>query len=114
MASSLAVVHNELSSSPEEYRSEELPEGAADASEISLASGPLLDSLPARDYLASFNDMPLLLWDGTDTTLEKLDEEAAKYTVEFQAAVGGCDKLEPDDLIPTPRSTRDLFCSQGG
>ncbi|KAM7206810.1 hypothetical protein V8F20_002516 [Naviculisporaceae sp. PSN 640] len=112
MASSLAVIHNELSSSPEEYRSEELPDGPADASEISLASGPLLESLPAGDFMASFSDMPLLLWDGTETTLRDLDDEAVKYTEEFHRAVGGCDQLEADELMSRPKSTRDLFCSK--
>lgn len=114
MASSVAVIHNELSSSPEEYKSEELPDSSKDASELSLASGPLLESLPANDYLASFSDMPLLLWDGTDTTLEDLDDEAAKYTKEFQRAVGGCEQLKADELIPRLKSTRDLFCLKGG
>ncbi|KAK4214826.1 hypothetical protein QBC37DRAFT_141170 [Rhypophila decipiens] len=114
MAKSLAVVHNELSSSPEEYKSEELPRRPADVTENSLASGPLLDSLPDTDFIPAFNDMPLLLWDGTDTTLDILDDEAAKYTARFRDAVGGCDVLDPDELLPIPKSTRDLFCSKGG
>jgi len=53
--------------------------------------------------------MPLLLWDGRDTTLAALDGAAASYADEFRRAVGGCQALAPGDLV-AGRSTNDLFC----
>jgi len=113
MASSLATVHNELYKSPEEYELETPEKSPIEPTEISLASGSLLESSLASGYLVPFNDMPLLLWDGTDATLESLDKNAARYTAKFQHAVGGCEGLLPDDLIPKQKSVRDLFCSKG-
>ncbi|KAK0715719.1 hypothetical protein B0H67DRAFT_248278 [Lasiosphaeris hirsuta] len=109
-AANLAAVHSELYRAPEEYEAE-LPEQAAEASEVTLATAPLLDSLPGGSGLSPFDEMPLLLWDGVTTELTKLDEFAAGYTKKFRAAVGGCEGLTPSELIPK-RSTRDLFCSR--
>ncbi|KAK0722178.1 hypothetical protein B0T26DRAFT_644426 [Lasiosphaeria miniovina] len=108
-AGNLAVVHNELYKAPEEYEADlrKTPEPA----ELSLTAGPLLESLPGDGSLLHFDDMPFLLWDGTPTNLVGLDASAADYAAEFRRAVGGCDSLAPDDLIPRA-SVGDLFCTR--
>ncbi|KAK0629821.1 hypothetical protein B0T17DRAFT_487064 [Bombardia bombarda] len=119
-ASNLAAVHIDLYRAPEEYAQEEEQQVARDISpaavaEMALAakSPPLLDSLPAGGNLMSFDDMPLLLWDGRSAVkLQDLDAEAADYAAEFRRAVGGCEALGPDELVPRRGSVRDLFCSR--
>ncbi|KAK3390382.1 hypothetical protein B0H63DRAFT_519608 [Podospora didyma] len=109
-ASNLATVHHELNKGPEEYEPE-LERDSAQVTEVTLTSGPLLNSLPSGGSLLPFNEMPLLLWDGTPTTLTDLDSAAADYVAEFRHLIGGCETLEPEDLIPR-KSVGDLFCTK--
>jgi len=111
-ASNLAVVHSELYRAPEEYEKDVRREGGHKADEeVALADGPLLDSLPSGGSLLPFDEMPLMLWDGTATKLKELDSNAAEYTAKFRKAVGGCEALSASDLLPK-KSARDLFCSK--
>jgi hypothetical protein len=105
----LAVVHKEMYRAPEEYEKEIKREGSADSTERVLAAGPLLESLPSGGTLPAFDEMPLLLWDGTTTKLTDLDWSAVEYSWELRSAVGGCEKMTPEELSPRP-SARDLFC----
>ncbi|KAL1842068.1 hypothetical protein VTJ49DRAFT_6138 [Mycothermus thermophilus] len=102
---SLVTVHTELYRAPEEY-----PGAGAGAGYNSELIAPatrnmLLESLA----LPSFEEMPLLAWDGRETAVEGLDKEAAAYTEEFRRAVGGCEKLREEEIKPRA-SMRDLFC----
>jgi hypothetical protein len=112
-ASNVATVHNELWQPPEERDGSDLTKDSTELTETTLASGPLIDSLPNGGTLPTFSDMPLLLWDGTVSSLASLDQTASDYTKEFRQAVGGCDELIPANLVPQ-RSTRDLFCQKTG
>jgi hypothetical protein len=105
----LAVVHNEMYRAPEEYEKEIKREGSTDSTERVLTAGPLLESLPSGGTLPAFDEMPLLLWDGTTTKLKDLDWSAVEYSWELRKAVGGCEKLTPSELLPR-QSARDLFC----
>jgi hypothetical protein len=109
----LATVHSELYRAPEEYEGElARAEGAAarDAERpVPAPGGTLVDSLPGRGILLDFDEMPLLLWDGSATTLRGLDDAAAAYADDFRRAVGGCQALAPADLV-AKKSTADLFC----
>ncbi len=112
----LATVHNELYRAPEEYEAD-APRGGSGgggARDVELPvpapGGTLVDSLPGRGRLLDFDEMPLLLWDGTPAaTLGRLDEAAAAYADGFRRAVGGCQALAPEDLV-AKTSTADLFC----
>jgi hypothetical protein len=111
-ARNLATAHNELYRAPEEYAREELAKNAPGSSAELPASGKggtLFESLPDRGRLLAFDEMPLLLWDGTATELEDLDGAAAEYANEFRRAVGGCEALTAEELVARG-STKDLFC----
>ncbi len=108
-ASNLAAVHSELYKAPEEYEAD-LTGDATEITEVTLASGALLDSLPDGGNLLPFDSLPLLAWDGELTSLSDLDSAAAEYAADFRKAVGGCEDLLPEDLI-VHKSTRDLFCT---
>lgn len=107
-ARNLAAVHNELYRAPEEYEGE-LEKDTPRNIEVALTGDVLFDSLPGRGALLPFSEMPLLLWDGKTTDLRSLDNAAAEYANEFRVAVGGCEALTPEDLVPR-RSMEDLFC----
>ncbi|SPQ19945.1 fe446de8-c8b1-46b6-acf4-6c25e5705497 [Thermothielavioides terrestris] len=108
-ARNLAAVHRELYRAPEEYEGE-LPKRVAPDTELPLSRGSTpFESLPDRGRLPGFDEMPLLLWDGAITGLRDLDDAAADYAKDFRRAVGGCDALTPEELVPRP-SMKDLFC----
>ena len=107
-ARNLAAVHNELYKVPEEYAAEALVD-TPERAEVTLAAGPLLDSLPGGGTLPPFDGLPLLGWDGAATTLAKLDAAAAEYASQIRSAIGGCENFLPEDLVPH-RSASDLFC----
>lgn len=104
----LATVHSELYRAPEEYEREFAQETPGNT-EFPIDGATLLENLPGGGKLLPFDEMPLLLWDGQATTLPGLDEAALGYVNEFRQAVGGCQALTPEDLIPKT-STKDLFC----
>ncbi|KAH8879659.1 hypothetical protein GQ53DRAFT_755739 [Thozetella sp. PMI_491] len=109
-ASNLAAIHTDLYKAPEEYDGDlEMEQGPI--AEVALASISLLDSLPDRGNLPTFDDLPLLKWDGDITTLEQLDGAAIEYVAEFRRAIGGCEELAPEDLM-RHKSTKDLFCTK--
>lgn len=105
LATNLATVHNELYRQPEEY---ELGGPAAqhdDEDEVVIHRESLLDSLPAKKQLPRFNDLPMLAWEGSRTTLEELDASAVGYASEFRVTIGGCGKSV------TPSLKDPLFCT---
>lgn len=105
----LATMHNELYRAPEEYE-RELPRDARRDAEMALSPGrTLFETLPDGGSLLPFDELPLLLWDGRETELADLDDAAADYASHFRAAVGGCEALAAEDLVPRV-STKDLFC----
>ncbi|KAG7287852.1 hypothetical protein NEMBOFW57_007369 [Staphylotrichum longicolle] len=104
----LATVHSELYRAPEEYETEFAKESAGN-SEFPIDGATLLENLPGGGKLLGFDEMPLLHWDGQATPLTGLDEAALGYAKEFRQAVGGCQTLTADDLLPK-MSTKDLFC----
>jgi hypothetical protein len=107
-ARNLATVHSELYRAPEEYEREAAKELPGNA-ELPVSGRALFESLPRGGRLLPFDEMPLLLWDGRVTGLYDLDEAAAAYANEFRRAVGGCQALTPEDLLPK-QSMGDLFC----
>ncbi|KAJ4300305.1 hypothetical protein N0V88_002978 [Collariella sp. IMI 366227] len=108
-ARSLTTVHTELYRAPEEYEEELERETPGGNAEFSLSQGAVFETLPGRGKLVPFDDMPLLLWDGTVTELKGLDDAAEEYTNSFRRAVGGCEALAPKELMPR-QSMGDLFC----
>lgn len=110
----MAVVHNELATPPEEYVNDQ-PSKGKETNEKELASGAVsvLDGLiPGIDgLLPPFKELPIMTWNGKVTSLEDFDEGVKDYASEFREAVGGCEDLEPEDLVPK-RSAADLFCEK--
>ncbi|KAK3990045.1 hypothetical protein QBC44DRAFT_74330 [Cladorrhinum sp. PSN332] len=108
IASTLATVHNELYRAPEEYERELAKDSITvdDKDEIAIGSSsrPIL-----QQTLPSFDEMPLLLWNGNPTDLLNLDAFAADYAYDFRRAVGGCEALTSEDLVPR-KDMGDLFC----
>lgn len=110
MVRNLATVHSELYRAPEEYERELARETLAGSVESPLSGGGnLFESLPDRGRLLSFDEMPLLHWNGHVTGLRELDDASADYARDFRRVVGGCGALSPEDLAPRP-SMKDLFC----
>ncbi len=107
-AKNLATIHGELYRAPEEYE-RELAKELPGSTELPVGGGTLFESLPGGGRMLPFDEMPLLLWDGTATNLWDLDDTAMVYTKEFRRAVGGCQRLAPEELAPRS-STKDLFC----
>ncbi|KAJ9138882.1 Glycosyltransferase 2 [Pleurostoma richardsiae] len=117
---SVAAVHNELYRPPEEYEKvvDELAPGDSNSNadtssgETTLASGTssLLAALPNGGTLPPFNDLPLLSWDGSKSSLQQLNEDALAYAAEWRRTVGGCPK-EKVRAMPQA-SAKDLFCKR--
>ncbi|KAK4039109.1 hypothetical protein C8A01DRAFT_36942 [Parachaetomium inaequale] len=110
-ARDLATVHSELYRAPEEYERELVRDEAPVVHTTELPvprGGTLFESLPGGRLLP-FGEMPLLQWDGRVMGLADLDGAAAAYAGEFRRAVGGCQALAAEDLLPKT-SMRDLFC----
>ncbi|KAL2131536.1 hypothetical protein VTI74DRAFT_4913 [Chaetomium olivicolor] len=108
IAKNLATVHTELYRAPEEYE-EELAKETPGGAESPVSGGTLFEALPGGGKLLPFDDMPLLLWDGTVTELTRLDDAAEDYANTFRRTVGGCEALAPKELLPR-QSMGDLFC----
>ncbi|KAK4161282.1 hypothetical protein QBC43DRAFT_99623 [Cladorrhinum sp. PSN259] len=110
IASTLATIHNELYRAPEEYESDlekdSVMSNDKDEIAIGTSSRPVL-----QQALPSFDEMPLLLWNGNPTDLLNLDAFAADYAYDFRRAVGGCEALTSEDLVPR-EDMGDLFCTK--
>lgn len=104
LAANLAIVHNELYQQPEEYENDGDLSKHDDGDEIVIHKESLLDSLPIHGVLPQFSAMPLLTWDGTETTVQKLDDDAVAYAAQFRNSVGGCAGTE------VPATAGRLFC----
>ncbi|KAL2175622.1 uncharacterized protein P884DRAFT_205502 [Thermothelomyces heterothallicus CBS 202.75] len=111
-ARNLATIHSELYRAPEEYEKELAGKELSKSSEFPVSGGTLFETLPGGK-LSSFDEMPILLWDGQITALSGLDDAAAAYANEFRLAVGGCEALSPADLT-RKSSMSDLFCMRDG
>lgn len=100
------MIHNELYRAPEEYEKELDKDLISDENiEFAMSSSrPIL-----QQTLPSFDEMPLLLWNGNPTDLLNLDAFAADYAYDFRKAVGGCERLTSEDLVPRA-DMGDLFC----
>ncbi|KAK0672330.1 hypothetical protein QBC41DRAFT_30043 [Cercophora samala] len=104
----LATTHNELFKGPEEYE-KELEVDGGNGDEVRLTSGPLLETV----RLLGFDEMPILSWQGKESGLERLDEEAGEYVREFRKAVGGrCDGWEGAE-VGERLAVGGLFCLKG-
>lgn len=107
-ARNLATIHHELYRAPEEYEGE-LPKETPSNPESPVSGRTLIESLPGGGRLLPFDEMPLLSWDGTATTLPALDNAATTYANDFRRAVGGCQALAAENLAAR-ESMKDLFC----
>lgn len=104
LAANLATVHSELYHQPEEYENDIDFSKHDDGDEIVIHKESLLDSFPNNGGLPKFQAMPLLTWDGTETTVQKLDDDAVAYAAQFRNTVGGCDGTK------VPETAGYLFC----
>ncbi|KAK4146759.1 uncharacterized protein C8A04DRAFT_9513 [Dichotomopilus funicola] len=109
-ARNLATVHTELFHPPEEYAPVKTGSAPFD-DEVPLTGKTLFETLPESGRLLTFDEMPLLLWDGRPTGLTGLDDAASIYTYDFRTAVGGCELLEEEEgELLAKKSMSDLFC----
>lgn len=104
LAANLATVHHELYQRPEEYENDGVLSKNNDDDEIIIHKASLLDSLPNHGVLPRFQEMPLLTWEGSKTTVQELDEAAVAYATRFRNSVGGCEGKK------MPQTTGFLFC----
>ena len=88
-ASTLATAHEDLSQVPEEYGAAN-PAPPKERKEVVLGESSIdtLHTLPNDGDLLPLQELPLLGWQGDETTVEKLDEEAREYLEKFREAVG--------------------------
>lgn len=104
LAANLATIHNELYHQPEEYENYAALPKHNDEDEIIIHKASLLDSLPNNGLLPRFQEMPLLTWEGTKTTVQELDDSAIAYATQFRNTVGGCEGIK------MPQTAGFLFC----
>lgn len=104
LAANLATIHHELYHRPEEYENDDVLARHDDEDEIIIHKASLLDSLPNGGVLQRFQEMPLLTWEGTKTTIQELDETAVAYATQFRNTVGGCEGIK------MPQTAGYLFC----
>ncbi len=117
---SLATVHNELWTPPEEYSHLSLPESdgfkaGEDHSrhEAPVAHGNLLDVLP-EGLPTTRAEMLLLTWDGRVVDRDGLLTEAAKDAEGFRREVGGCKTPWDEEMGYVFNADIDkLFCHGG-
>lgn len=104
LAANLATIHHELNRRPEEYENDGVMSKHDDEDEIIIHKSSLLDSLPNNGLLPRFQEMPLLTWEGSKTTVQELDEAAVGYATQFRNTVGGCEGIK------MPQTAGFLFC----
>lgn len=104
LAGNLATVHNELYRQPEEYENGGDRMKHNDGDEVIIHKQSLLDSLSSKGALPRFNEMPLLRWDGTKSTIQELGDDADAYATQFRNTVGGCAGVK------MPENAGYLFC----
>lgn len=104
LAANLATIHHELNHRPEEYENDGVMSEHDDEDEIIIHKASLLDSLPSNGLLPRFQEMPLLTWEGSKTTVQELDEDAISYATQFRNTVGGCEGIK------MPQTAGYLFC----
>ncbi|CAN8102940.1 unnamed protein product [Discula destructiva] len=104
LAANLATVHNELYREPEEYENDGERWKHNDGDEIIIHQQSLRESLSSQGTLPRFQAMPALKWDGTKTTVQELDDDAAAYSARFRNTVGGCAGIK------VPDNAGFLFC----
>jgi hypothetical protein len=126
----LATIHKELYTPPEEFshsqegevEAHSTPQASAGLTADSahhlslqhpeklLASKSLLSHLPSDGILPALADMPLLSWDGKAVTKMELEEAASKYSQVFRREIGGCSTSDKKYKIMAEGSADDLFC----
>lgn len=122
---SLATVHNELYTPPEEFSvPKEDSEGGGGEDEFTadphmslkhdeapVAHGSLLDVMDGGATLP-IEKMPILSFDGRTITQADLLEEAEQFSEEFRSSVGGCGKqsIAGAGLVDAPIEY--LFCNE--
>ncbi|KAF3768049.1 hypothetical protein M406DRAFT_289374 [Cryphonectria parasitica EP155] len=111
LAANLATVHNELYRPPEEYESDgpapqQQQQQHDDEDEVVIHRTTLVDSLPNNGLLPSFQEMPLLAWDGSRAGLGDFDEASILYATQFRRTAGGCDEEAAS------RPSTSLFCAR--
>ena len=122
---SLATVHNELYTPPEEFSvPKEDPEGREGEDEFTadphmslkhdeapVAHGSLLDVMDGGATLP-IGKMPILSFDGRAMMQADLLEEAEQFSEEFRSSVGGCGKnsIAGAGLVDAPMEY--LFCNE--
>ena len=88
-AATLATSHEDLAQVPEEYRASGAPRARRRKEVVLGESGvDMLHTLPRDGELMPLEEMPVLGWQGDETSVEEVDEGARAYTKEFRAAVG--------------------------
>jgi len=110
-SASLATVHNELYQPPEEYEEDMARADMGDGVEVALVAGSLLETLPKGGSLLPFHELPLLSWDGKQTSLHDSNAAAVENAMDFRRLVGGCDTEGVREPVPE-KSAADLFCSR--
>ena len=110
-------VHNDIPEVQEEYEDDEearrdaAGEGVED--EATYLFDPhwqvdILQTLPKNGALPFLTHLPIMKWDGKETSAEELDRNAREFTRHFRTVVGHC----PEDEAPGPalKTASDLFC----
>lgn len=131
MAHELINLHGELSKAPEEYAKEQKQRAkdekllSDDASEteveearrrlkaeadVGFTHTTLLTVLPNQGHVIPLPDLPVLGWDGEESSYDESDDAAAKYAAEFRRIVGGCKGSKDVPLLSGENMARDLFC----
>lgn len=116
-SSSIIGVHNDIPEVPEEYLDDEearldaqgdgLEDGATESFDAHWGTD-VLETLPHGGTLPYITRVPVLAWNGQESSIEGLQSGAANYAMRFRSEVGHC----PEDTTARPphRLANDLFC----
>ncbi|KAF7542347.1 hypothetical protein G7Z17_g11654 [Cylindrodendrum hubeiense] len=122
-ASVIMGSHSDLGDTPEEYiGDDEVAEGEKNgkADRATLRFDPdsqvdMLVTLPERGEVAELNELPLLSWEGKQTTLDELRKDAHQHARQFRREVGQCEvseqAAEEEEEPRADKAARDLFCT---
>lgn len=71
----------------------------------------MLNTLPNGGALPGLGEVPVLSWEGRDSTMDDVVQESHKQAAQFRRQIGTC--KDPESVVKSDRFAADLFCAVG-
>ena len=115
-AASVIGIHTDLANVPEEHedgkhgQAGSLEDGEDQASaDFGIGSQiDVVNTFPEEGRLPSLSTMPVIAWEGVESSVAAIVQAAHTYAGDFRRQVGGCVGVTGD--VKRDRLARDLFC----